>query len=93
MKLSEITLQTVKDYLRVGHDLDDKRIGLHMDAALSYILKANGQDALTTDFDDETEFLVDVYMCYVQHLYDTGTVPGSRYLNAILTMDRRFEED
>lgn len=93
MKLSEITLQTVKDYLRIDHNLDDMRIGLHMDAALSYILKANGQDNLTVEFDDENQFLTDVYMCYVQHLYDTGTVPESNYLNAILTMDRRFEED
>lgn len=93
MKLSEITLQTVKDYLRIDHDLDDKRLELHMRAALTYILTANGQDSLTSEFEDSDEFLADVYMCYVQHLYDTGTVPESRYLNAILTMDRRFEED
>lgn len=92
MKLSEITLQTVKDYLRIDHDLDDTRLGMHMNASLSYILKANGQDALTQEFDDSNEFLTDVYFCYLQHLYDYGEVPKSDYLNAILTMDRRFEE-
>ena len=92
MKLSEITLQTVKDYLRIDHNLDDTRLRMHMDASFSYILKANGQDALTQEFDDSNEFLTDVYLCYLQHLYDYGTVPESKYLNAILTMDRRFEE-
>lgn len=91
MKLSEITLDTVKSYLRIDHNLDDMRLELHMKAALSYILKANGQDSLTPEFEDSNEFLVDVYMCYVQHLYDKGEVPESKYLNAILTMDRRFE--
>ena len=91
MKLSEITLQTVKDYLRIDHDLDDMRLQLHMRAALSYILKANMQDTLTPEFEDSNEFLADVYFCYLQHLYDSGTVPESNYLNAILTLDRRFE--
>ena len=93
MKLSEITLATVKDYLRIEHDLDDVRLELHRKAALSYILKANGQDALTPEFEDANEFLSDVFMCYVQHLYDYGKAPESDYLNAILTMDRRFEVD
>lgn len=91
MKLSEITLDTVKSYLRIDHNLDDTRIEMHMRASLSYILKANGQDSLTAEFEDSNEFLTDVYMCYVQHLYDYGKVPESDYLNAILTMDRRFE--
>lgn len=91
MKLSEITLDTVKSYLRIDHNLDDTRIEMHMKASLSYILKANGQDSLTAEFEDSNEFLTDVYMCYVQHLYDYGKVPESDYLNAILTMDRRFE--
>ena len=92
MKLSEITLDTVKNYLRIDHALDDTRLQIHMNAALSYILKANGQDALTQEFENSNEFLTDVYLCYVQHLYDYGKVPESNYLNAILTMDRRFEE-
>lgn len=92
MKLSEITLQVAKDYLRIDHNLDDVRIGLHIDAALSYILKANGQDALTAEFEDSNEFLTDVFFCYLQQLYDYGTVPESKYLNAHLTLDRRFEE-
>lgn len=91
MKLSEVTLDVVKSYLRIDHDLDDLRLALHMDSALTYILKANGQDKLTEEFDNENLFLSDVYMCYVQHLYDKGEVPESKYLNAILTMDRRFE--
>ena len=91
MKLSEITLDTVKSYLRIDHNLDDTRLGLHMKAALSYILKTNGQDSLTPEFEDSNEFLADVYFCYLQHLYDYGTAPESDYLNAILTLDRRFE--
>lgn len=91
MKLSEVTLDVVKSYLRIDHDLDDLRLALHMDSALTYILKVNGIDQLTEEFDNENLFLVDVYMCYVQHLYDKGEVPESKYLNAILTMDRRFE--
>ena len=93
MKLSEITLDVVKSYLRIDHDLDDTRLRLHMNAALTYILKANMQDTLTPEFEDSNEFLSDVYMCYVQHLYDYGTVPESNYLNAILSMDRRFETE
>ena len=91
MKLSEVTLDVVKSYLRIDHDLDDVRLGLHMSSALSYIITANGFTQLTQEFDESSEFLVDVYMCYVQHLYDKGEVPESKYLNAILTMDRRFE--
>ena len=92
MKLSEITLDTVKSYLRIDHTLDDTRLQIHMNTALTYILKANGQDTLTDDFDKANEFLSDVYFCYFQHLYDYDKVPESNYLNAMLTLDRRFEE-
>ena len=92
MKLSEITLETVKDYLRIDHNLDDKRLEMHMNASLSYILKANGQDKLTQEFEESNEFLTDIYFCYLQHLYDYGKVPDSKYINSLLTIDWRFDD-
>lgn len=90
MKLSEITLDNTKEFLRVTHNLDDSRIEGHIDTAISFILKANGQDALTTDFDDSNTFLSDVAFAMIQKMYDTGEIPDARYLYAMLTMDRSF---
>lgn len=92
MKLSEITLETVKSHLRIDHDLDDTRLKMHMASVLSFILKVNGQNSLTSDFEDSNEFLTDVYFCYIQNLYDYGTMPESSYLNSILSMDRNFDD-
>lgn len=92
MKLSEITLEMVKSYLSIDHDVDDTRLKMHMESALSLILKVNGQKSLTSDFEDSNDFLTDVYYKYIQNLYDYGTMPESSYLNSILTMDRNFDD-
>lgn len=90
MKLSEITLNKAKEFLRVAHDLDDDRISGHIDTAITFILKANGQDTLTTEFDESNEFLSDVALAMIQKLYDTGEIPDAKYLYAMMTMDRSF---
>ena len=90
MKLSELTLDVVKGYLRVEHDLDDNRIRIHMSTVISYILKANGQENITPEFEDSNTFLSDVALCMIQELYDTGEMPDSKYLYGAMTMDRSF---
>lgn len=90
MKLSELTLDQVKEYLRVDHDLDDNRIKTHISTVVYFILQMNGQSKLTDEFEGRNEFLTDVALSMIQELYDTGKFPESRYLYQAMTIDRRF---
>ncbi len=90
MKLSELTLDQVKQHLRVDHSLDDFRIQTHLDSVKSFILKANGQTELTEAFEQGNDFLVDAALAMIQELYDTGKFPESTYLYQGLMIDRRF---
>lgn len=90
MKLSELTLANVKEYLRVDHNLDDKRINTHIDTVIHFILQMNGQEQLTDEFVKRNPFLADVALSMIQELYDTGQFPESKYLYQAMTLDRRF---
>lgn len=90
MKLSELTLGNVKDYLRIDHNLDDNRLNTHIKTVISFILQTNGIKELTTEFDDNNTFLADVALSMIQDLYDTGKFPESKYLYQAMTLDRRF---
>lgn len=87
MKISDITLTYVQqEYLKA--DGDEERIQQHMDSAKSIIMKVNGYE--TEEELDDNEYLTDVYLMYVQQLYDTGMIEENKSFNNLLTMDRRF---
>ncbi len=86
MKVSEIDLAYVKEYLNA--DDDELRLQQHLDSAKDLLMKANG-------YTDESEldrsgYLADVVLVYVEQLYDTGKVVDNKAFNNLLTMDRRF---
>lgn len=86
MKVSDINLEYVKTYLNA--DGDDLRLTQHLESAKDMIMKANGFEA--KEDMDQDEFLVDVLLCYVEQLYDTGKIVDNKAFNNLLTMDRRF---
>ena len=63
MKLSEITLKEVKDRLNIDDDdiVHDEKLKSLIKNAISYILKTNGQDSLTPEFEDSNEYLSDIF--------------------------------
>lgn len=86
MKVSEIDLAYVKAYLNA--DGDDLRLNQHLESAKDMMMKANGFK--TEQEMDKDEFLVDVLLCWVEQLYDTGKIIDNKAFNNLLTMDRRF---
>lgn len=86
MKISEIDLEYVKNHVKA--DDDDARLLQHLESTKDMIMKANGFQA--EEEMDQNEFLVDVLLCWVEQLYDTGKVVDSKAFNNLLTMDRRF---
>lgn len=86
MKVSEIDLAYVKEYLNA--DDDELRLQQHLDSAKDLLMKANGY---TDESElDRSEYLADVVLVYVEQLYDTGEVVDNKAFNNLLTMDRRF---
>lgn len=90
MTLSELELGYVKQYLRVDHNKDDIRIQNHLDSAISFILKSNGQTKITKEFEQGNDFLVDATLAMVEELYDNGKLPESTYFYQGMMIDRRF---
>lgn len=86
MKISEINLEYVKNHVKA--DDDDVRLLQHLESAKDMIMKANGFE--TVEEMDQDEFLVDVLLCWVEQLYDTGQIIDNKAFNNLLTMDRRF---
>ena len=86
MKVSEIDLAYVKEYLNA--DDDELRLQQHLDSAKDLLMKANGY---TDESElDRSEYLADVVLVYVEQLYDTGKIVDNKAFNNLLTMDRRF---
>ena len=65
MKLSEVTLDTVKNYLRVDDNADDLLLTAIMDASKKYISSYIGAEDL-----DQYEDLTIAYMCLIADMYD-----------------------
>lgn len=87
MKISEIDLEYLKDYLG-AEDEDEVRLKGHLASAKDIVMKANGY--LTLEELDKNEYLSDVVLIYVQQLFDTGTIDMNKSFQGLLTMDRRF---
>lgn len=68
MKISDITLSFVKEYLKLEFDDDDLLLGLMMDGTKSHIKKYTG---IKLDADlDEAEDLTLVYLVLVSEMYE-----------------------
>lgn len=65
MKISEVTLEMVKNYLRVDGDEDDLLLNAIMDASKKYISSYIGSADL-----DQYDDLTIAFMCLVADMYD-----------------------
>lgn len=65
MKVSEVTLEMVKNYLRVDSDSDDVLIQALMTASENYIKSYLGTDNL-----DQWEDVTVAYLCLISDMYD-----------------------
>ena len=79
-----MTLQEVKDYLRVDHDDDDAIIQVMMAVAEDFIINACGQ------FDETKPRAKMVYLAAVQDLYDKRTLTSTSTQGYSVTSNLTF---
>ncbi|RXI50190.1 phage gp6-like head-tail connector protein [Clostridium tetani] len=88
MKISEVTIQDLKEYANVEHDLDDKLFNNILIASKSYIKSYTG---LTFGQMDTKEDLTIVLMALSDEMYDNRTFTvqdgkANRVIKSILDM-------
>lgn len=78
MKLSEIDVPFVKEYLRQDGDEDDKLIGATLEGAKDYIVKYTGQSLEQLE---ESEDLTIAVLVLCAEFYDNRTISVNDRLN------------
>ena len=78
MKLSEIDVPFVKEYLRQDGDEDNRLIGAILEGAKDYIVKYTGQ---SLDQLEESEDLTIAVLVLVAELYDNRTISVNERIN------------
>ena len=78
MKLSEIDVPFVKEYLRQDSDEDDMLIGVILEGAKDYIVKYTGQSLEQLD---DSEDLTIAVLVLVAELYDNRTISVNERIN------------
>ena len=78
MKLSEIDVPFVKEYLRQDGDEDDRLIGAILEGAKDYIVKYTGQSIEQLE---ESEDLVIAVLVLCAEFYDNRTINVNDRLN------------
>ena len=78
MKLSEIDVPFVKEYLRQDGDEDDRLIGAILEGAKDYIVKYTGQ---SLDQLKESEDLTIAVLVLVAEFYDNRTISVNERIN------------
>ena len=83
MKLSEIDVSFVKEYLRQDGDEDDKLIGAILEGAKDYIVQYTGQ---SIDQLEESEELTIAVLVLCAEFYDNRTISVNDRLNLRVNM-------
>ena len=78
MKLSEINVPFVKEYLRQDGDEDNRLIGAILEGVKDYIVKYTGQ---SLDQLEESEDLTIAVLVLVAELYDNRTISVNERIN------------
>ena len=78
MKLSEIDVPFVKEYLRQDSDEDDKLIGVILEGAKDYIVKYTGQSLEQLE---DSEDLTIAVLVLVAEFYDNRTISVNERIN------------
>ena len=78
MKLSEIDVPFVKEYLRQDSDEDDKLIGVILEGAKDYIVKYTGQSLEQLE---ESEDLTIAILMLCAEYYDNRTISVNERIN------------
>ena len=78
MKLSEIDVPFVKEYLRQDSDEDDKLIGVILEGAKDYIVKYTGQSLEQLE---NSEDLVIAILVLCSEFYDNRTISVNERVN------------
>lgn len=83
MKLSEIDVPFVKEYLRQDGDEDDKLIGAILEGAKDYIVKYTGQGLEQLE---QSEDLTIAVLVLVAEFYDNRTISVNDRINLKVNM-------
>lgn len=73
-KLSELTLEFVKDYLKIDYNDDDRELDLYIQASISFIQE---HTRLELEFLDERPDIVIVALMLIAHFYENKTIVTS----------------
>lgn len=83
MQIREITLDVVKSYINVDHDIDDILIQLFMDDAKSNIMSYTDLSEFELDIEDG---LAIVYLCLIADMYENrGMTTNTNNVNEVIT--------
>ncbi|WP_294186355.1 head-tail connector protein [uncultured Clostridium sp.] len=88
MKISKVTINELKEYANVEHDLDDKLFTMILSAAKSYIKSYTG---LTLEQMDDKEDLTIALMTLTNEMYDNRVfivqdIKLNTFISSILDM-------
>ncbi|MBZ9635503.1 head-tail connector protein [Clostridium sp. FP1] len=91
IKISQVTLIFVRDYLRLDQENDDSFISLCMSSSLAFI---KGKTALTIEEIDQKEDLTMAYLVLIADMFDTRSYVVekdkiNKIVDCILEMHRR----
>ena len=78
MKLSEIDVTFVKEYLRQDSDEDDKLIGVILEGAKAYIVKYTGQSL--EQLEDSEDLTIAILVLCAEY-YDNRTISVNERVN------------
>lgn len=78
IKLSQLDLAFVKDFLKIDYDDDDKELELYIRASYSYI--QNNTRLSTEELDEKADLLV-VALQLISHFYDNKSIKVSQGSN------------
>lgn len=73
-KLSELTLEFVKDYLKIDYNDDDRELDLYIQASISFIQEHTRLDLA---FLDERPDIIIVALMLISHFYENKTLVTS----------------
>lgn len=84
MKISEINLETVQNYLRISLGEDDimeqMELQMYIDSAISYLVKYTG---LELEDIEENEYYSIPVLLLIADFYENKSMQGTRYANQI----------
>lgn len=80
MKISDINLETVQQYLRLNPGEDEAELKIYIDAAKNYIMQYTG---LTSEEIEDKEYFTIPALMLISEFYENKSIQGTKKINII----------